>query len=319
MDGKGTMVGLFILLAGLLLVTGEAGAAALEEVPDFSPNPGELEMFRYVPDNLGPGRPLVLLLHGCGQKAADYDDETGWVAQAEAGRFALVLAQQGRANNLFACFNWFLAEDARRDRGEAASIMAMVKHMIADHRSDPSRVFVTGLSAGGAMTAVMLATYPEVFAGGAVLAGIPFGCAEGAVQGTVCMLTPKVHAPTVWGDQVRRASAHSGPWPVVSVWQGTHDKWVKAANALELAKQWTDVHGIDLVPDREEDLGGARRRAYADASGKVRVETVLIPGMDHGVPVAPERCGKAGPYILDIGLCASAAIARFWGLLRSGD
>ena len=86
--------------------------------------------------------------------------------------FSWVTAMFG-ANNQNACFNWFEREDTRRDSGEALSIRQMIDAMVKRHSIDPSRVYIVGLSAGGAMTAVMLATYPEVFAGGAIVAGVP--------------------------------------------------------------------------------------------------------------------------------------------------
>ena len=91
--------------------------------------------------------------------------------------FALLLPEQRRANNPNGCFTWFSAEDTSRECGEALSIRQMIERMVIDHGIDRSRIYVTGLSAGGAMTSVMLATYPEVFAGGAIVAGLPYGSA----------------------------------------------------------------------------------------------------------------------------------------------
>src|SRR4051794_31909903 len=126
-------------------------------------------MFEHVPDGLPPRSPLVVALHGCTQ-AAEFGDDSGWTGLAGRLRFALLLPQQREANNGDLCFDWFRDRDNRRGQGESASVRAMVGRMVADHGLDPGRVFVAGLSAGGAMAAVMLAAYPEVFAGGAVIA-----------------------------------------------------------------------------------------------------------------------------------------------------
>ena len=91
------------------------------------------------------------------------------------------------ANNQNACFNWFQPDDAARDRGEALSIAQMIDAMISKHPVDQSRVYIAGLSAGGAMTAAMLAAYPERFAGGAIVAGVPFGCADTVIRAFDCM------------------------------------------------------------------------------------------------------------------------------------
>jgi hypothetical protein len=144
----------------------QAQPARLREVTGFGSNPGNLRMFAYVPDQPAGSPAIVVVLHGCLQTAAGYDYGAGWSTLAERYGFALLLPEQQTANNPQRCFNWFQREDSERDQGEALSIRHMVEHMIQTFGIDRSRVFVTGLSAGGAMTSVMLATYPEVFARG---------------------------------------------------------------------------------------------------------------------------------------------------------
>jgi poly(3-hydroxybutyrate) depolymerase len=169
---------LVFVAALALAVPGLARSAETRQVADFGPNPGNLRMYERVPDGLPAGTSLVVALHGCTQAAAGYDDESGWAGLADRFRFALLLPEQQKANNDALCFNFFRDEDNRRGQGEAASIRSMIATMVAKHGLDPSRVYVTGLSAGGAMTAVMLAAYPDMFAGGAIIAGVPYGCAS---------------------------------------------------------------------------------------------------------------------------------------------
>ena len=149
----------------------------LLETVDFGSNPGALRMFSFVPDHRQAVPALVVVLHGCGQTAAGYDLGAGWSTLAKHYGFALLMPQQQSSNNGNGCFNWFNPEDTARDSGEACSIRQMIARMELDVGIDGRRVFVTGLSAGGAMTSVMLATYPELFAGGAIIAGLPFGVA----------------------------------------------------------------------------------------------------------------------------------------------
>jgi poly(hydroxyalkanoate) depolymerase family esterase len=317
---------------GLGLSSGAFGATTTEDV-SFGSNPGNLRMFKFVPDGLATGRPLVVALHGCTQTALSYDDETGWTALAERLRFALLLPQQrqGSPGGIFAtgnhplgCFNWFLPGDISRDQGEALSIKQMIDAMKADHGSDSTKVFVTGLSAGGAMTAVMLATYPEVFAGGAVIAGLPYRCATSESEATSQCLRPgKNLSPAQWGSLVRNASPHTGPWPKVSIWHGTADTTVAPMNAAELVDQWTNVHGIDRTPDITDTVQGHTHEVFTDAGGKPQVEIYTIADMGHGTPVdpgpGPEQCGRAGAFILDAGICSSLQIVRFWGLGQPPD
>jgi poly(3-hydroxybutyrate) depolymerase len=141
---------------------GAANATQLRETAQFGDDPGQLRMLSFVPENLGRSAPLVVALHGCTQTAAEYDRGTGWSNLADRYGFAVLLPEQRRGNNPNVCFDWFQPEDIKRGEGEVASIAAMVRNMVAEHGLDPKRVFVTGLSAGGAMTAALLATYPEL-------------------------------------------------------------------------------------------------------------------------------------------------------------
>ncbi|KAF1711889.1 esterase [Pseudoxanthomonas sacheonensis] len=293
-------------------------AFAQTEVTGFGSNPGNLRMFKYVPPGLPANAPLVVAMHGCSQSAASYDAETGWQMLAQRWQFALLLPQQQSSNNSSTCFNWFEAGDTARGSGEALSIKQMVDRMQADHGSDPARVYVTGLSAGGAMTAVMLAAYPEVFAGGAIVAGLPYRCATSQSAAFSCMNPGTDLTPAQWGDKVRAASSHTGAWPVVSIWHGDSDYVVRPANLTESMQQWTNVHGIDQTADVSDTVGGFPHKVYKDADGTPRVETYTITGMGHGTPVDPgtgeTQCGTAGAYILDVNLCSSYYIGHFWSL-----
>lgn len=304
-----------LLALSLLLVVPAplAQAAALVEVTGFGTNPGNLRMFRYVSPGLAAGRPLVVALHGCTQSAAAYDDEPGWVALADQLQFALLLPQQQSANNANSCFNWFEPGDTSRGSGEALSIKQMVDRMLLDFGGDASRVYVTGLSAGGAMAAAMLAAYPDVFAAGSVVAGLPYRCATTVAQAFSCMSPGTNLTPVQWGDKVRAAS--TGPWPTVSLWQGTADSTVAFSNLNELTEQWTNVHGTDQTADVSDTVAGYPHRGYRDSSGRLVVETFSITGMNHGQPIDPSSgCGVPAPYILDVGICAASHIASFWGI-----
>ena len=302
----------------LLLALFASPALAQTETTGFGTNPGNLRMFRYVPGGLSANAPLVVALHGCSQTASSYDAETGWQLFADRFRFALLLPQQQSANNSSGCFNWFETGDTTRGQGEALSIKQMVDRMVADHGIASSRIYVTGLSAGGAMTSTMLAAYPDVFAGGAIIAGLPHRCAISQSAAFSCMNPGSDLAPAQWGDKVRASSTWTGPSPLVSIWHGDGDFVVRPMNLTESMQQWTNVHGIDQTPEVSETIGGFPHKVYKSASGQTRVETWTITGMGHSTPVDPgtgeTQCGTAGAYILDVNLCSSYYIARFFGL-----
>jgi poly(hydroxyalkanoate) depolymerase family esterase len=310
------------LLAALIaafLTPGRAAAASLQEVTGFGSDPGALRMFRYVPDGLPSGRPVVVALHGCTQDAAGYGTGSGWTRLADRWGFSLVLPQQTTANNASSCFDWFQSGDMERGQGEAASIAQMVDRQLADVGGDASRVYVTGLSAGGGMTAVMMADYPEKFAAGGVVAGLPYGCAQAAGSPWVCMYVGATQTAKQWGDRVRAAPpGHTGPWPTLTVFQGSADHTVKPVNMTDLMKQWTDAHGADQTADVSDTVAGYPHQVFRDASGNAVVETYSVTGMDHGQPVDPgsgsEQCGSAGAYILDVDLCAAYRLGLTWGL-----
>src|SRR5262249_7395953 len=154
------------------------------------------------PKGLAKHSALVVVLHGCTQTAASYDIGAGWSTLAERYGFALLMPQQKVSNNANGCFNLFLPDDTGRGRGEALSIRQMIRAAGEKYRLDEGRIFVTGLSAGGAMTSVMLATYPEIFAGGAIIAGLPFGIANNLQQALAAMRQPPHHSARDLGNRV---------------------------------------------------------------------------------------------------------------------
>src|SRR3954462_9441949 len=196
----------------------------LREVRDFGSNLGNLRMFTYAPDPLPSSAALVVVLHGCTQTAVGYDYGAGWSTLADRYAFDLLFPEQQPSNNLGRCFKWFQPEDSARDHGEALSIRQMIEYIIRTRGIDRRRVFVTGLSAGGAMTSVMLATYPELFAGGAIIAGLPYGSAHNVPEAFDRMRGHGAPDDDELAALVREASrGHRGDWPTISVWHGTAD------------------------------------------------------------------------------------------------
>ena len=288
------------------------GTPGIDRLTDFQidDNPGALRARCYVPATLPPGAPLVVALHGCTQTASGYDHGTGWSHLADANGFAVLLPEQQRGNNPNLCFNWFTPADTARDAGEAASIHAMIEAMITMHSLDRARVFVTGLSAGGAMANAMLAAYPDVFASGAIIAGLPFGAASsmteafGAMRGQTRPTKPL-------------CVIAGGRLPTLSVWHGTADRTVAASNGDAVVDQWLTIHNLAEQPTRVDTVGNQPRSVWCDKDGREIIEYFPIAGMAHGLPLNPGDVDSreiAGPFMLDAGISSTRHIAHFWGI-----
>ena len=191
--------------------------------------------------------------------------------------------------------------------------------MVGDHNIDPSRIFVTGLSAGGAMTSVMLATYPEVFAAGAVIAGLPFGIASNVREALNGMMQSPSRPASELGDLVRKRLESSRA-------RGRRFRCGTAApiapsipaNANEIVKQWLDVHDLPLGADVGGDVDGYPREVWWNADGETVVESYTITDMAHGTPLGiadnDERYGAEGAFLIEAGISSSYHIANFFGL-----
>ena len=322
----------------LTLVT--ASAAEPREETGFGSNPGNLRMFSYVPAGLKTPAALIAVLHGCKQRATTFARDAGWVDFAESAKVMLLLPEQKGlnrylydvswvapwaallgANNQNACFNWFEPGDTARDRGEALSIAQMVGAMIAKYPVDQSRVYIVGLSAGGAMTAAMLASYPERFAGGAIVAGLPYGCADTVIRALHCMKPGVDRRPEEWRRALGATSGSKTRYPPVSIWHGDADERVVPRNRIELVEQWTAAHGLTGVAPRSPPTNEIlTREIYTDTIGTPKVESVVIKGLGHAFPIrtgAGSPCGRPGDFVVDVQVCAVTEIARFWDLAGS--
>lgn len=262
------------------------------KIGDFGSNPGRLMMFVYVPA-IPPaqGAPLIVLLHGCGQVATTFARVAGWTSLADRLGVPLVLPEQSGENNQGRCFNWFRPEHVGRGSGEALSIRQMVAAAVQRFGSDPNRVYVAGLSAGGAMAAALLAAYPDVYAAGAVVAGLPVGAASGTTEALRRMAEAgPTRSPAAWAELVRRAGpgGFSGPWPRLSIWHGEDDRVVDPANARLLAEQWSALHGLAPAATETAEFPRARRDRWT-RDQRPAVELWRLSGLSHAWPMDAVR------------------------------
>ena len=313
-----TATALMLAPARLSVSLGTA-LAGVTEVPTFGSNPGGLRMLLYKPPRLPAGAPLIVVLHGCGQFAARFATDAGWIAFAEQHRLALLLPEQTISNHHGRCFNWYRTDDVARGRGEALSIKHMVSAAVKRFRSDPRRVFIAGFSAGGAMTAALLAAYPAVFAAGAVVAGVPVGVAEWPGAAVMQTQHPSLFRSRTALAAAVRSAARPRPtqkWPRLSIWTGLRDRTVAPGNAELLGAQWSELHGFGAIPGADEAIReGARRRIWGPPA-RPAVELWTLAELGHGFPVDPSAPGggREGPWVTDAGISAVQRITRFWGI-----
>jgi poly(hydroxyalkanoate) depolymerase family esterase len=308
--------------AGIAATATPAAAAGgnFQQVSSFGSNPGALQMYSYVPAAPQADAPLVVALHGCTQDATEYEQDSGWQQYADQWGFDMVYPQQTGSNNSEDCFDFFDPAQDSRGEGGAESVIQMVQYMEAHYRIDPSRIYVTGLSAGGGLTAELLADYPDVFAAGSIDSGLPAQCATGgSTSAYTCMDGPVSRTVAQWAALATGSDpGYTGPWPRVAIWQGTADTEVNPANATEELDQWTGVWGISQTPSSTQSLtGGTTETTYNDSAGQPAVEMYSVSGMQHGLAVNPGtgtgQCGATGAFFLDY-ICSSYYTALFWGL-----
>ena len=297
-----------------------AATGAVTEIRSFGDNPGGLKMFEYVPRNVAAQPALVLVLHGCMQTAMDAS-KTGWNALADELGLVVVYPEQQTGNNAMRCFNWAGEfgdpTNLIRGKGENQSLKQMVDKASELHNVDPKRVFILGFSGGGATAALAAATWPNVFAGAATLAGIPYDCTREFLEVSKCLTPGKDLTAEVWGERARAAfPEYAGKYPRFSIWHGSADGTVATTNRTQLIRQWTNVHGLSQTPSATDTVDGHPHAVFKDEAGETLVETFEIRGMGHGVPVktAGGACGSTGQYAFDKGICAARHIATFFGL-----
>jgi len=310
----------------LLLLTFQQSFAQLQQISSFGTNPGNLNMYLYAPSNMPASAPVVVAMHGCTQSASQFATETGWNTLANQHKFYVIYPEQLSSNNSSKCFNWFESGDITKGQGECRSIKSMIDYVAANYSIDASRVFVTGFSAGGGMTTVMLATYPEVFKGGAVMAGLPYKAGIGTTAAFSAMSPGVNKTPQEWGNLVRgQNTSYTGPWPTVAVFHGTSDFTVKNMNLTEVMEQWTNVHGTDATVDvTQSSFNGnsnITRKDYHNGSGTPVVVTYDINSMGHVVAIDPgtgaAQGGTTGSYSSDVNFYSGYWAGSFWNLFSS--
>jgi poly(hydroxyalkanoate) depolymerase family esterase len=256
-------------------------------------------VFVYAPPDLDPATPapLVVMLHGCTQTAASFSAGSLMNRTADRHGFVVAYPEQSREENPSCCWNWFSSSHQARGGGEPASIAGAtrtVAEAVDRWTIDPARVFVAGMSAGGAMAAVMAATYPDVFAAVAIHSGLAYGSARSLPSATQAMRAGGPD-PEAQGDVAFAAMGDAARVVPAIVVHGTADAIVAPANGEHAVRQWMATnrrasrgsYDPDLArPDAtvRDDGGGGRpstRRTWLDRDGRVVQEQIEVDGLGH--------------------------------------
>ncbi|MBA2443425.1 MAG: PHB depolymerase family esterase [Rubrobacter sp.] len=275
----------------------------------------------YIPTgSTGQPLPLLVMLHGCTQNAEDLATGTRMNALAESGVFLVVYPEQAASANASRCWNWFETGDQRRDRGEPSIIAGITRQIAATQPIDTRRIYVAGMSAGGAMAAVMGATYPDLYAAVGVHSGVAYGAAHDLPSAFRAMKQGASHAARAKTRTAEDIGAgEPGRAVPTIVFHGDRDGTVHRRNGEQVLHQSSgvgttgrDAGGDDpRVTVRRGQAPGGRaytRSVYHDATGRPVAEQWLVHGAGHAWSGGSVR----GSYTDAHGPDASAEMVRFF-------
>ncbi len=313
------IIGLFLLLTSFQLISQNN----LFELTNFGANKGNLEMYVYKPTNIDKQIPLVVVLHGCSQTASEIADQSGWNTLADSNDFMVLYPQQKIENNLSKCFNWFNEIDVSKNDGESETIMEMIQYAIKNYNINISKIFISGFSAGGAMTNVLLANYPHLFNSGAVLSGIPFKAATDLATGYMAMQGKIEKTNEEWVAAISNNNLnYKGEYPKVVIFHGIDDPFVNIKNAEIIEMQWKGIHKIDTDPIIAPELNGnsdITKTTYFKNNRPVIVK-YEINNLGHAMAVDPgsekRQGGNVARFAVDKNFHATYWTAKFFGLIK---
>jgi len=248
--------------------------------------------------------PVVVMLHGCGQSAADFARGTGMNRLADELGFIVLYPEQSMSANVGRCWNWHRPGDQNRGSGEPAAIAELTRQIISLCKANPARVYIAGMSAGGAAAAVIAAAYPELF----VAVGVHSGLACGSVTTLRGAMSAMRRGIAPGGDPVGKTVR---PLPTI-VFHGDQDSTVHPSNAMGFLSQLKRSSARPLTSrQRQGRSPGGRsftRTEYRQGAGPVLLEEWVVHGSGHA------WCGGhgSGSHTDPAGPDASREMMRFF-------
>jgi poly(hydroxyalkanoate) depolymerase family esterase len=256
----------------------------------------------YIPSTYnGEPAPLVVMLHGCKQNPDDFAAGTGMNALAEEQGCLVAYPAQAKNANGSNCWNWFQAGDQRRGGGEPAIIAAITEQVMRDYKVDPARVYVAGLSAGGAMAAILASEYPDLYKAAGIHSGLPTGAAHDV---------PSAFAAMQNGAANGALKAKSGAAIPVIVFHGDRDKTVHPQNGQHVLAHHAGPQSNAATSEKGSKPNGRSytRAVHRNTSGKLMAEHWTVHGSGH----AWSGGSKRGSYTDPQGPDASREMLRFF-------
>lgn len=298
----------------ITLMLSFACSARAQFVPltEFGANPGELTASYIQPKATTTA--LVVFLHGCVQNAEQLAKQSGLAALAKHYNFTLLLPQQSKNNNVKLCFNWFSPHDNHKNKGEILSIKNMI--LTLKKQSKAEKIYLGGLSAGGAMVSAMLVSYPELFTSAAIIAGIPYPCADDIIKAIACMRNgPNLPAKTL-ASKVKALINTTEQLPSLLIIAGKNDKVVNPKNAIMLAQQWALLK--QLTTPIVQHHNNYHVNLWQNKNKTVQVKLMLIDNMGHGMSVNDQQSygGTVAPFLLSAPISSAIEMITFWNLTK---
>ncbi len=235
----------------------------------------------FEPARDGRPLPLVVMLHGCTQDPDDFARGTRMNALARAQGFLVLYPAQSQRANAQGCWNWFKHNHQARGKGEPAILAGMVREAIATHGVDPARVYVAGLSAGGAMAAILAEQAPDVFAAAGIMAGVALHASHDVSTAFAAMRGGVRAAQIARTAETRIYRNLDYARLRVTIWAGARDRLVVPENASVLVDQFVDLLGLEASEVVVEMREGAAIVRFADRAGRARIEAWRVNDMGH--------------------------------------